>query len=56
VKVHRSVKIRMLGRGLDGSNNLYVPKIRFPVSKDEVRPLTREEWLAQKPKYFDWVD
>jgi hypothetical protein len=55
MNVHRSVKIRMLGRGLDRANNLYVPEIRFPVD-GEVRRLTREEWLAQEPECFEWAD
>ena len=53
VKVHRSVKTRMLARGLDEER--YLPEVRFPIG-DKVRRLTREEWLAKKPKHFEWVD
>ena len=55
IKVHRSVKARMLAFPMDRSNELYVPKIRFTIG-GEVRRLSREEWLADKPEYFDWVD
>jgi len=55
VKVHRSVKTRMLAFPMDGSNRLYRPKIRFTI--DGVpRRLSREEWLAEKPEHFVWVD
>ena len=53
VKVHRSVKTRMLARGLDGE--LYLPEVRFTIG-DEVRCLTREEWLAETPEHFEWID
>ena len=52
-KVHRSVKTRILAGGQGGE--LYRPKARFVIG-DEVRRLTREEWLAKKPKHFEWVD
>jgi len=55
VKVHRSVRTRMMARSLDGKNGLYSPKIRFPID-GEVRCLTREEWLAKKPEHFEWVN
>lgn len=55
IKVHRSVRTRMLAFPMDGSNKLYLPKIRFTVD-GEPRRLTREEWLADEPEYFEWVD
>jgi len=55
VKVHRSVRARMLAKSLDGEDKMYSPKIRFPID-GKVRCLTREEWLANKPKHFEWVD
>jgi len=55
VKVHGSVRARMMAFPMDGSNELYLPKIRFLID-GKLRCLTREEWLEKKPKYFDWVD
>ena len=52
VKVHRSVKTRMLAKGEDPK---YVPAICF-LTDTGLRKLKREEWLAEpKPKYFEWV-
>jgi len=53
VKVHGSVRARMMTSPMDGSDELYLPKIRFPID-GELRCLTREEWL--EGKYFEWVD
>ena len=55
MKVHRSVKARMLARGRDGDGKQYLPKIRITVNGKPKR-LTREEWLAEPPAHFDWVD
>ncbi|KAF9651414.1 hypothetical protein BDM02DRAFT_3091324 [Thelephora ganbajun] len=55
MKVHRSVRTRMLAFPMDGGNRLYLPKIRFKVD-GELRCLTREEWLADNPEYFVWAD
>ena len=53
IKVHRSVRARMMASPMDGSKKQYVPKIRFTIN-GELRRLTREEWL--EGKYFEWVD
>ncbi|KAF9644019.1 hypothetical protein BDM02DRAFT_3122619 [Thelephora ganbajun] len=55
IKVHRSVRTRMLARGKEGKNKPYLPKIRCMID-GEARRLTREEWLAEEPSYFEWVD
>ena len=54
LKVHRSVKDRISFFGPDGG---YLPKIRCTI-KDGEKPrcLKREEWLADEPEYFEWVD
>ena len=52
-KVHRSVKTRMLAKGPGGE--LYRPKARF-IIYGTARGLTREEWLAEEPEHFEWVD
>ena len=52
-KVHRSVKTRILAEGPGGE--LYWPKAHFMIG-DKARRLTREEWLAEKPDHFEWVD
>lgn len=55
VKVHRSVKTRMLARNPEGGNRPYSPKIRCVID-GEARRLTREEWLADEPEFFEWVN
>ncbi|KAF9786823.1 hypothetical protein BJ322DRAFT_1052259 [Thelephora terrestris] len=55
MKVHRSVKTRMLAQTTQGNGEPYVPKIRCMVN-GKPRRLTREEWLAEPPRYFEWVD
>ena len=55
MKVHRSVKTRMLAQGANGEKKPYLPKIRLMVN-GELRRLTREEWLADKSDHFEWVD
>jgi hypothetical protein len=45
----------MLALPMEGSNELYLPKIRFEID-GEARCLTREEWLADEPEHFEWVD
>ena len=55
MKVHRSVKTRMLARGKDGGNRPYLPKVRCVID-GVARPLTRDEWLADDPVHFEWTD
>jgi hypothetical protein len=55
IKVHRSVRLRMLAQGTDGNGKLYLPKIRRMVD-GRVRRLTREEWLEEESQLFQWVD
>ena len=55
LKVHRSVKARILAHHADGKEGGYLPKIRCKIEgEEEPRLLTRDEWLAGK--YFTWVD
>lgn len=53
VKVHGSVRARMMALPMEGSDDRYLPKIRFPIN-GELRCLERGEWL--EGKLFDWVD
>ena len=55
IKVHRSVKTRMSASPMDGSNEEYLPKIRFTID-GKPRCLTKKEWLAKEPEHFKWVD
>jgi len=55
VKVHRSVRTRMMADGVGGEKKPYLPKIRCFIG-GKVRRLTREEWLAEEPEHFEWVD
>jgi len=60
MKVHRSVKTRLESLDKHGQRGTYVPKVR-PFIKGEKkkggsRMLTIEEWLAENPKHFEWVD
>ena len=55
VKVHRSVRTRILARATVGENKPYLPKIRCVIN-GKPRCLTREEWLAKEPEHFKWVD
>jgi uncharacterized protein (DUF2235 family) len=55
MKVHRSVKARMLALGPNGETKPYLPKIRCMIG-GKPRRLTREEWLADHPEHFEWVD
>jgi hypothetical protein len=55
LKIHRSVKTRMEALDLDGKGGTYVPKIR-PFVKGKARRFTVEEWLAENPDHFEWVD
>ena len=54
MKVHRSVRTRIETSGKDGGKE-YLPLIRCSIN-GTIRPLTREEWLAEPPAYFEWVD
>jgi hypothetical protein len=40
---------------MEGQKRPYSPQIRFEVN-NEARCLTRDEWLADEPKYFEWVN
>jgi hypothetical protein len=53
VKVHRSVKIRILAKPDEGEP--YLPAMHFRVG-NAVRKLKPEEWLAENPTYFQWVE
>ena len=58
MKVHRSVKIRMLAQPMEGKNEKkYLPQIRVMIDGEcKPRRLTREEWLADKPPFgLEWV-
>jgi hypothetical protein len=55
MKVHRSVKTRMLACATKEKNKQYLPKIRCMIG-GQARRLTREEWLADEPDHFEWVD
>ena len=55
MKVHRSVRTRIEASGKDGREE-YLPRIRCWIDTKTIRPLTREEWLAEPPAYFEWVD
>ena len=55
VKVHRSVKTRMLAKGPNGEDPKYEPAILFLID-NRPRKLEREEWLVEhKSDYFEWV-
>ena len=54
MKVHRSVRTRIEASSEDGRKE-YLPLIRCSIN-GTIRPLTREEWLAEPPVYFEWVD
>jgi hypothetical protein len=57
LKVHRSVKARILARGADGREGSYLPRILCWITDEQKpRPLMREEWLMDVPKHFLWVD
>jgi len=60
MKVHRSVKTRLESLDKHGQQGSYLPKIRPFVKdktkKDGSRKLTVEEWLAENPEHFEWVD
>ena len=55
MKVHRSVKTRILAHGREGDGKRYWPKIRC-VIEGKVRRLTEAEWSAPEPEHFKWVD
>ena len=55
MKVHRSVRTRMKAHAVEGDKRPYMPKIRCVID-GKVRSLTREEWLADAPEHFEWVD
>ena len=54
MKVHRSVRTRMLAVGNEGEKQ-YRPKIRCEI-EGKIRRPKRDEWLAEKPTFFEWVD
>ena len=54
MKVHRSVRTRMLAHGMEGEKDKrYLPKIWCEID-GEIRRPTRKEWLAEDPKFFKW--
>lgn len=55
MKVHRSVRTRVLARAVDGDKRPYLPKVRCAIDGG-ARCLTREEWSAEEPEHFEWVD
>ena len=55
IMVHRPVYTRMLARPADEGKKQYLPKVRFKIG-GKLRRLERAEWLAEKPKFFEWVD
>lgn len=55
IKVHKSVRTRMLAESVQGDNNPYWPKIRCMINGVVRRP-TRKEWLADDPDFLEWVD
>jgi len=55
MKVHRSVRIRMQAHGPGGQKKPYLPKVRCVIN-GQVRCLTIDEWLAEEPQHFMWVD
>jgi hypothetical protein len=57
MKVHRSVRTRISAQGWDGEKGRYLPAVRCTIKGEkEPRCLKREEWLADKPEHFEWVD
>jgi hypothetical protein len=46
----------MLALPMKGEKEQYVPEIRCEIIKGEPQRLTRAQWLADKPAYFDWVE
>jgi hypothetical protein len=57
LKVHRSVRARILARSADGKDKGYVPVVRCTIKGEaEPRRLKKGEWLANPPKHFEWVD
>lgn len=55
IKVHRSVRTRVTASPVDGSNERYVPKIRFLID-GKLQRLTWKEWSEETPEHFEWVD
>ena len=57
LKVHRSVKARISAQSANGKDEGYLPAVRYTIKGEtEPRCLTKKEWLANPPKYFEWVD
>ena len=55
IKVHRSVKARIVAGDVEGKGDQYLPHIRVIID-GKAQCLKREEWLEEKPKHFEWVD
>ena len=53
LKIHRSVKIRMSARCVDGKDEPYSPRILVKIGNKEQR-LEEADWL--KERHFHWVD
>lgn len=56
MKVHRSVKTRMMAQGVRGDGKPYLPKVYCMIKGRGAHRLTREEWLADAPDHFEWAD
>jgi hypothetical protein len=55
MKVHRSVRTRILACNSGAGGAGYLPKIRCVID-GEARHLTKEEWVKEEPGFFEWVD
>ena len=55
IKVHRSVKARILAGDVEEKGDQYFPRIRVIIDGKAQR-LKREEWLEKEPTHFEWVD
>ena len=55
IRVHRSVRTRVMAQPMEGTKKKYRPKIRFMIDGKPQR-LTSKEWEATDPKHFTWVD
>jgi len=56
MKVHRSVKTRIEALDHFGNSGHYIPQVRPHLPHEKPRQLTFEEWNAENPEHFEWVD
>jgi hypothetical protein len=58
LKVHRSVRTRVLARVVDGEGRVYVPAVRYKIKHGPEEPqcLNRDEWSNVEPTHFQWVN